>query len=160
MYSKSGTCLPATTSPSGWRDRRETGECHKVLGDGQFGSPHRQRSPTPSSCSSSSAKNAVMGWGDDQIAAFLGIKSPTLTTLVNWGPPAMAAAGVLMAYHFMVYNRHHPSPPRFQDRAKEIDLTEALWFPKNPLGDAGKKPNMQVAWRRYPRASDYENRPT
>jgi hypothetical protein len=105
-------------------------------------------------------ENAVMGWGDDQIAAFLGIKSPTLTTLVNWGPPAMAAAGVLMAYHFMVYNRHHPSPPRFQDRAKEIDLTEALWFPKNPLGDAGKKPNMQVAWRRYPRASDYENRPT
>jgi hypothetical protein len=47
--------------------------------------------------------NAVLGWGDDQIAATMGIKAPSLVAVVSllreWGPPFLLAVVALGVYH-------------------------------------------------------------
>lgn len=47
------------------------------------------------------AENAMMGWGDDQIARWLGIASPTATTVAEWAIPFALAAFILWLYHLI-----------------------------------------------------------
>src|SRR5262245_56179688 len=47
------------------------------------------------------AENAVLGWGDDQIAALFGLKSPAASTVFAWLPPLLLAALVLWIYHLV-----------------------------------------------------------
>jgi hypothetical protein len=42
---------------------------------------------------------AMLGWGDDQIAALLGVTSPTLSTVITWTIPFILAAGTLWVFH-------------------------------------------------------------
>ncbi len=44
-------------------------------------------------------ENAVLGWGDDQIAAWLGFSSPNAATVIAWGVPLALAALTLWGYH-------------------------------------------------------------
>ena len=46
------------------------------------------------------AENAVLGWGDDQIAAWLGITSPTLSAVIAWAIPFILAAITLLLFHY------------------------------------------------------------
>jgi hypothetical protein len=45
------------------------------------------------------AENAMLGWSDDQIAAWLGVTSPTLSTVITWTIPFILAAGTLWVFH-------------------------------------------------------------
>lgn len=49
------------------------------------------------------AWHAILGWGDDQLAAWLGIKGPTVSqvykALIEFGPSLVVAALVLWLYH-------------------------------------------------------------
>jgi len=49
------------------------------------------------------ASNALMGWGDDQIAAWFGITAPSFVYVVSfatsWGPPLLLAAATMWIYH-------------------------------------------------------------
>jgi hypothetical protein len=44
-------------------------------------------------------ENALVGWGDDKIAAVVGITSPEASTVFAWGFPIALAAGTLYLYH-------------------------------------------------------------
>lgn len=44
--------------------------------------------------------NALISWGDDTIAAWLGITSPSSSTVFNWGLPFALAAVALWFYHY------------------------------------------------------------
>ena len=44
-------------------------------------------------------EHAVLGWGDDQIATWMGLSSPAASTIVAWGIPIALAAGTLWIYH-------------------------------------------------------------
>jgi hypothetical protein len=44
-------------------------------------------------------ENAMIGWDDDQIGAFFGIHSPSLSTVVAWGLPFILAAVTLWIFH-------------------------------------------------------------
>jgi hypothetical protein len=47
------------------------------------------------------ADNAVMGWGDDRLAEFLGITSPNASTVFSWAVPfALAAVTLWLFHHF------------------------------------------------------------
>lgn len=46
--------------------------------------------------------NAVIGWGDDQIAAYFGISSPSIATAFNWALPFVLAATTLWLFHYWV----------------------------------------------------------
>jgi hypothetical protein len=46
------------------------------------------------------AENAVLGWGEEQIASWLGITSPTLSTVITWLVPFILAGLTLAAYHW------------------------------------------------------------
>jgi hypothetical protein len=47
--------------------------------------------------------NAIMGWGDDQIAAWLGITAPSFIAAISfvtaWGPPLFLAVVTMWLYH-------------------------------------------------------------
>ena len=45
------------------------------------------------------AENAVLGWGDDQIAAWLGITSPRAITVFIWVIPFALGGITLWLYH-------------------------------------------------------------
>lgn len=45
------------------------------------------------------ADNAMMGWGDDQLAEFFGITSPSASTVFNWAVPFVLAAMALGLFH-------------------------------------------------------------
>jgi hypothetical protein len=45
------------------------------------------------------AENAMLGWGDEQIAIWLGINSPALSTVFSWAVPFVLAGLTLAAYH-------------------------------------------------------------
>lgn len=47
------------------------------------------------------ALNAMLGWGDEQIASLLGITSPSFRTIVNWAVPLMLAGITLVIYHWI-----------------------------------------------------------
>lgn len=55
------------------------------------------------------AWNAILGWGDDQIAAWFGIKSPTVSQvyklLIELGPTLLAAGVAFYLYHLW-WNRN------------------------------------------------------
>jgi hypothetical protein len=45
-------------------------------------------------------ENAMLSWGDDRIAAWLGITSaPTISTIISWAIPVLLAACTLWIYH-------------------------------------------------------------
>ena len=44
------------------------------------------------------AENAMLGWGDDQIAAWFGVTSPTLSTVITWTIPFILAFGTLWVF--------------------------------------------------------------
>jgi hypothetical protein len=52
------------------------------------------------------AENALLGWGDDQIAAWLGITSPKLSAIITWAIPFILAAGTLWVFHRVIITRH------------------------------------------------------
>lgn len=54
-------------------------------------------------------ENAVIGWGDDQIAAWLGITAPTGQKALSWGAPFLLAALTLWLYH--VIQKHWQRAP-------------------------------------------------
>jgi hypothetical protein len=57
-------------------------------------------------------ENAMIGWGDDQIAAYFGITSPTAATAFSWLLPLLLAGLTLWLYH-LAHIRiagHSPSP--------------------------------------------------
>jgi hypothetical protein len=61
------------------------------------------------------ASNAMMGWGDDQIAASLGITSPSflqvVSLLTSWGPPLLLALLTLWIYHRIHNRKRGPITP-------------------------------------------------
>lgn len=70
--------------------------------------------------------NALMGWSDDQIAAYFGIQSPTATTVFNWGFPFALAAMILWGYHIIHNWPQTKRRARYQER--EIGLIETMWW--------------------------------
>src|ERR1700688_1627535 len=44
-------------------------------------------------------EHAMLGWGDDQIAALFGITSPTLSTVIPWVVPILLGAASLWIFH-------------------------------------------------------------
>ena len=48
-------------------------------------------------------ENAILGWGDDQIALWLRIRSPTPTQVsklaMEWAPPLLAMGVLMYGYH-------------------------------------------------------------
>jgi hypothetical protein len=63
------------------------------------------------------SSNAVMGWGDDQIAQALDIKAPALlaviSAVVEWGPPFIAMGVLLAIYHLyhLLQRKPRAAPP-------------------------------------------------
>lgn len=92
------------------------------------------------------ADNAVMGWGDDHIAAYFGIKSPTGDTVFEWGLPFTMAALILLAYHLIQRWPFSSRSARYQER--EIGLLDTLWWVAE-----------ESAWGRWQRAqrTDWAN---
>lgn len=46
------------------------------------------------------AENAMLGWGDDQIAAWLGITSSSAAIVFAWSVPLALGGATLLVYHF------------------------------------------------------------
>jgi hypothetical protein len=58
----------------------------------------------------------VLSWGDDRIAAWLGITSaPTTSAIISWAIPAVLAACTLLIYH-LVQKRWFAGGPQIDDR--------------------------------------------
>jgi hypothetical protein len=47
------------------------------------------------------AEHAMLGWGDEQISNWLGISSPTASTMIAWTIPFGLAAATLVIYHWI-----------------------------------------------------------
>jgi hypothetical protein len=76
-------------------------------------------------------ENAVLGWGDDQIAALFGIKAPSATTVVSWAIPFLLAGATLWIYH-LVHQRWFASQSRPDDHIYPPTVTQSpppLWTP-------------------------------
>jgi hypothetical protein len=56
-------------------------------------------------------ENAMIGWGDDKIAAWFGITSPDASTVFDWAVPFLLAAVTLATYHAL-----HSSQPNIASR--------------------------------------------
>lgn len=67
------------------------------------------------------AENAVIGWGDDQIAAYLGITSPSAATALSWALPVGLAAITLWIYHLVV-----TSPAAPADRGQRANFLSQI----------------------------------
>src|SRR5712671_2502437 len=66
------------------------------------------------------ADNALMGWGDDKIAAHFGITSPDLQTAFAWAVPFALAALAVWGLHIF-YTRFHLSSKAASGRQVEQD---------------------------------------
>jgi hypothetical protein len=77
------------------------------------------------------AENAMLGWGDDQIATALGITSPTVKVVIEWGIPFCSAIVILAIYHF-TYSRWGQS-------AKVAPEIDSLPAPPGPVVSAWDK---------------------
>jgi hypothetical protein len=59
------------------------------------------------------AENAMIGWGDDQIAGWLGITSPDAATVFSWAMPFVLAAVTLFVFYKLMHrgSARQESPP-------------------------------------------------
>lgn len=67
----------------------------------------------------------MIGWGDDQIAAYFGITSPRFTTAFEWAVPFTLAALILFIYH-SIHTRMVSSPVVPTDIKPNIDAADAF----------------------------------
>jgi hypothetical protein len=56
------------------------------------------------------AQNAMLGWGDDQVGALLGITSPALSTVAAWTIPFLLAAATLWGFYLYLKNQWSRNP--------------------------------------------------
>jgi hypothetical protein len=89
-------------------------------------------------------ENAVTGWGDEQIAAWFGITSPSLSVVFSWSFPFILAATSLFAfYRFIIW--HHQYVDAAEGSSKvSLPVKRANVPPKKQMTEPEQKPKSKA----------------